>query len=71
MAVRLSKWGNSVGLRIPYALLAAAGLQVGRYVSIRLLDNGDLRVRPVGRVVPAETEGSTTLSTASQKEEVW
>lgn len=71
MSIRLCKWGNSTGLRLPAAVLAAAGLQVGRYVTIRLLDNGELRVRPVGQVVPAETDGGSNPPTASPKEEVW
>lgn len=71
MSIRLCKWGNSTGLRLPAATLAAAGLAVGRSVEIRLMDNGDLRVRPVGLVVPAEPDGGSSPQTASPKEEVW
>jgi antitoxin component of MazEF toxin-antitoxin module len=71
MSIRLCKWGNSTGLRIPAALLSSAGLKEGRYVSLRVLDNGEIRVRPVGQVVPAETDGGSNPPAASPKEEVW
>ena len=45
MSVRLCRWGNSVGLRLPKSLLQTAGLAAGGYVSLRVLDNGDIRVR--------------------------
>ena len=46
MTIRLSRWGNSTGLRLPAAVMEAAGLKVGDYVFVRLLDSGDIRVRP-------------------------
>lgn len=58
MTVRLCRWGNSTGLRLPVSVLAAAGLAPGRSVSLRVLDNGDIRVRPIGQVVPAEPESA-------------
>lgn len=70
MSTRLNRWGHSVGLRLPAAVLAASGLSVGRSVSIRVLDNGDVRVRPIGKIEPAETDGTDTAaaSTADQSE---
>ena len=50
MTVRLSRWGNSTGLRLPAAIMDAAGLKVGDYVFVRLLDSGDIRVRPSAKV---------------------
>lgn len=55
MSVRLCRWGNSVGLRLPKSLLQMAGLAPGRYVTLRVLDNGDIRVRPVGQYAHAES----------------
>lgn len=43
---RLTRWGNSVGIRVPGSVLEAAGLKVGDYCEVRLLDSGDIRVRP-------------------------
>jgi antitoxin MazE len=51
---KLTRWGNSTGLRIPAAVLEAAGLKAGGYVYVRLLSSGDIRVRPV---VNARPEG--------------
>ncbi len=49
MPVRLCKWGNSTGLRLSAELMATAGLKQGDTVYVRLLDTGDIRIRPVGR----------------------
>ena len=47
MAVRLNKWGNSLGARLPSHLTRACGLAAGDYVFIRLDDaTGDLVMRP-------------------------
>jgi antitoxin MazE len=51
---RLTRWGNSTGVRLPAAVIEAAGLKVGDYCYVRLLDSGDIRIRPVRAVVPAE-----------------
>ncbi|WP_138514537.1 AbrB/MazE/SpoVT family DNA-binding domain-containing protein [Rhodoferax bucti] len=67
MSTRLNRWGHSVGLRLPAAVLAASGLSVGRSVSIRVLDNGDVRVRPIGKIEPAES-GDTDTATAKPTE---
>lgn len=63
MSVRLCRWGNSTGLRIPMSVLSAAGLAPGRSVSLRVLDNGDIRVRPVGELNPAEPEAPSENKT--------
>jgi antitoxin MazE len=44
---KLTRWGNSTGLRLPASVMEAAGLEPGDYVWVRLLDTGDIRVRPV------------------------
>ena len=68
MSTRLNRWGHSVGLRLPAAVLAASGLSVGRSVSIRVLDNGDVRVRPIGKIEPAEPDGADTAATSTGAE---
>ena len=62
MSVRLCRWGNSVGLRLPKSLLQTAGLADGGYVSLRVLDNGDIRVRPLNGYVPTEPLTSTAAA---------
>jgi len=46
MQVLVSKWGNSLGLRLPRALTAEIGVAEGQRVEIRA-DNGRLIVEPV------------------------
>lgn len=59
---RLNRWGHSVGLRLPKSVLEAAGLTERSAVSIRLLDSGDIRLRPLRNIVPAEPECVTPNS---------
>lgn len=51
---KLTRWGNSCGVRIPASILQAAGLKPGAFVHIRLMDSGDVRLRPVVNARPAE-----------------
>lgn len=56
---RLTRWGNSTGIRISAAVMESAGLKVGDYVDVRLLDSGDIRVRPSKGSQSADTETPT------------
>ncbi|MBI4996786.1 MAG: AbrB/MazE/SpoVT family DNA-binding domain-containing protein [Rhodocyclales bacterium] len=47
MPSRLSKWGNSLGVRIPRHIAEQRGLDAGDYLYIKLLDSGDILIRPV------------------------
>lgn len=51
---KLTRWGNSVGIRIPAHVLGAAGLKSGDHVHVRLMDSGDIRLRPVKHIQPAD-----------------
>jgi antitoxin MazE len=64
--MRLTRWGHSIGLRLPCEVARAAGLKPGDYVYVRLLDSGDIRVRPVKNVQPAQpaTAADGEVSTA-------
>ena len=70
---KLTKWGNSTGLRLPASVMEAAGLEAGDYVYVRLLDTGDIRVRPVKnpqlavRLVPEKHAGTTAAPTKDTK----
>ena len=46
MQVVVSKWGNSLGVRLPKALAAEAGVSEGQTVDIRA-EGGKLIVEPV------------------------
>lgn len=71
MTVRLCRWGNSTGLRIPKVVLEAAGLKPGRAVALRLLDNGDIRMRPVGPSQPADATSAAPEDAAPESPAVW
>ncbi|MFN3348329.1 AbrB/MazE/SpoVT family DNA-binding domain-containing protein [Pseudorhodoplanes sp.] len=45
MRVKVAKWGNSLGLRLPKAAVEAAGLQAGSEVDVTV-EGRELRVRP-------------------------
>ena len=47
MPTKLCKWGNSLGLRISSYIVDCAQWQAGDAMEVRLLDNGDVLVRPV------------------------
>jgi|GEM_PF-2502060 len=55
MTCKLIRWGNSTGLRISAAVMESAGLEVGDYVDVRLMDCGDIRVRPSKGLQSADT----------------
>ncbi len=59
---RLTKWGNSVGLRLPASMLEGAGLKAGAYVRVRLLDSGALLVTPSGPSQPVDQDGTETTT---------
>jgi len=45
MKVKLAKWGNSLGVRVPKAAADAAGLKAGTEVDV-VVEGRDLRIRP-------------------------
>jgi antitoxin MazE len=44
MKVKVAKWGNSLGVRLPKAAAAAAGLRAGAEVDV-VVEGGDLRLK--------------------------
>jgi antitoxin component of MazEF toxin-antitoxin module len=67
---KLTRWGGSAGLRLPAAVIEAAGLKVGDSVYVRLLDSGDIRLRPckAAQIVPVESDHKTS---AKEDESQW
>ena len=59
---KLTHWGNSIGIRIPAHVLGAAGLKSGHHVYVRLMDSGDISVRPVKGRQQAESGGAKTTA---------
>ena len=55
---RLTRWGNSCGIRLGIGVLEAAGLKIGDFVSVRCDDSGVVRIRP-NRRQPLENDPVT------------
>jgi antitoxin MazE len=53
MPVVLQKWGHSVGVRIPKAMLQQVGLSEGSKVDV-VVSGDHLVIRPTGRITLAE-----------------
>lgn len=68
---KLTRWGNSTGLRLPTNVLEAAGLKPGSYVSVRVLDSGDIRLRPFGQKQPANDDPGVTAEAAPPVPTKW
>jgi antitoxin component of MazEF toxin-antitoxin module len=68
---RLTRWGNSDGgLRIPKAILEAAGLHVGDEMGCRLLDSGAILLTPHHDRTDI-TEGKTKSLGVSRPDAKW
>ena len=69
---KLTKWGHSVGCRIPSALMESAGLAAGDWVRIRLRDDGTIQIIPK-KCIPAGTvdSGQTLEEPAEQEATEW
>ena len=65
---KLTKWGNSVGCRIPSALMESAGLAAGDWVRIRLRDDGTIQIIPK-KCIPADAAGSSQTREVSAEQE--
>lgn len=64
---KISRWGNSLGVRLPKELAATAGLKAGTSVRVRLMDNGTVVIAPVSGLVTeiiAKKLPKTTPNTA-------
>jgi antitoxin component of MazEF toxin-antitoxin module len=54
---RLTRWGNSTGIRLGKTVLEGAGLKAGDYCLVRLLDSGEIRICPArGALSVTESE---------------
>jgi antitoxin component of MazEF toxin-antitoxin module len=54
---KLTKWGNSIGgLRLPKAIIEAAGLRAGDELTCRLLDNGTVLLTPLRPIREVQLE---------------
>jgi antitoxin component of MazEF toxin-antitoxin module len=60
---KLTRWGNSIGgLRLPKAIIEAAGLRVGDELTCRLLNNGTVLLTPLRAMREAQHEPAVAAS---------
>lgn len=76
MRIRLTKWGNSLGIRLPKVFAVHMGLQLGKEVDLELRKDS-LIVSPVDtldalleRVSPENVHGETDMGKPVGKE-IW
>lgn len=65
MPTRLCRWGHSLGLRIPSAIAQVAGLRAGSYLEVRLLDSGEIRLRPIGNLATVDASAGKEVVIAT------
>ena len=66
MSVKVCKHGNSLSIRLGAHITRLTNLKAGDYVSVRLLDSGDIQVRPVKEAVPAHPDDGSKLTHEDQ-----
>ena len=66
---KLCKWGNSVGVRVPQAVLESAQLKVGDECLCRTLDNGTILLTPTMERPGATISGSGKAANSPTKKE--
>ncbi|PUE51453.1 hypothetical protein B9Z45_14510 [Limnohabitans sp. 2KL-17] len=72
MPTKLCRWGHSLGVRIPSVIAQAAGLKAGSYLEVRLLDCGEIRLRPVGHIATVDASAEKEVVVAkAPKESKW
>lgn len=72
MPTKLCRWGHSLGLRIPSVIAQAAGLRAGSHLEVRLLDSGEIRLRPVGHVAAVDASaGKEVVIATTPKVSQW
>lgn len=77
MRVSITKWGNSMAVRIPRAVADSARLRAGQVVVIEALRTGDILIRPlmnlskpVNAITPKNRHAATDWGLTVGKE-VW
>ena len=69
MSVKVCKHGNSLSIRLGAHITRLAHIKAGDYVSVRLLDSGDIQVRPVKGLVAANAPDAAIPLPAPVKEQ--
>lgn len=74
MPVKLCRWGNSHGIRVPAHVLERTGLCAGDFLYIRVADSGEIVIKPVKvRDIPAgfQSLSGSAKPKSEEKEVPW
>lgn len=63
--------GSSIGIRISAHVLGATGLKLGDHVYVRLMDSGDIRVRPAKVSASASVDENEAVPAKPAMDEPW
>jgi len=66
--VTLTKWGNSIGIRIPSTIIKEAHLVSGEQLTIVAAENGEITLKPLKNKQEGWTEMFNTIADASDEE---
>jgi antitoxin MazE len=70
MPSKLSRWGNSLGLRLPKSVTERRGLAAGDAMYVTLLENGLIVVKPVKPTeIPAGYAGLTQAAIPAETQQ--
>ena len=69
MSVKVCKHGNSLSIRLGAHITRLAQIKAGDYVSVRLLDSGDIQVRPIKGLIAANAPVGAVPLPVQVKEE--
>jgi antitoxin component of MazEF toxin-antitoxin module len=61
MSLQVAKWGNSLAVRLPAALVRQAGWKAGDEIEARLTSSGSLTLAPVPQVAPSSVRAGLGL----------
>ena len=62
--VTLTKWGNSIGVRIPHSILKESHLKTGEELEIRVNKKGGLSLIPISNPQKGWTEAFNAIADA-------
>jgi antitoxin MazE len=69
--VKLSKWGNSLAVRIPATIAEEAGLQEGATVDMETVGDGVLRLTPLRRALTIDVLAAKITEENRHEEADW
>lgn len=67
--VKLIKWGNSIGVRIPASILKEAHLHLGEKLNIVVNKKGKISLEPVKNSQTGWTEAFNAIADSQHKDE--